>query len=230
MRENVENHIERCGPCAEVNDPSTLPGAPLINMKSGHPLQRVAIDIVGPIPRSSSGHEWLLVVSDHFTKFVQAFPMRNTSAVTLAKKVMDEYICRFGYLESLHSDQEANVDGAVFKGPCDLIDAAKTGTTPYHPQGNGQVERLNKSLVKIPCKFSSSPGLGRLCAESGSCLQHHESTRFTPYLLMFAREAVLPLDAFLKLETSSSQGQAQTYPDYVVQHKQQQDDRRQSRY
>ena len=89
MREDVENHIRRCGPCAQCK----LPRAPLINIKSGHPLQRVAIDIVGPTPRSSLGHEWLLVVSDHFTKFAQAFPVRNTSAVTLAKKVMDEYIC-----------------------------------------------------------------------------------------------------------------------------------------
>ena len=101
MHEDVENHIRRCGPCVQVNDPSKLPRAPLINIKSGHPLQRVAIDIVGPTPRSSLGHEWLLVVSDHFTKFAQAFPVRNTSAVTLAKKVMDEYICRFGCFESL---------------------------------------------------------------------------------------------------------------------------------
>ena len=62
------------------------------------------------MPRSSSGHEWLLVVSDHFTKFVQAFPVRNTSAEMLARKVMDEYICRFGCFENLHSDQGANVD------------------------------------------------------------------------------------------------------------------------
>ena len=62
---------------------------------------------------------------------------------------MDEYICRFGCFESLQSDQGANVDEAVFNGLCDLIDAAKTRTTPYHPQGDGQVERLNKSLVKM---------------------------------------------------------------------------------
>ena len=91
MREDVETHIRRCGPCAQVNDPSKLPRAPLINIKSGHPLQRVAIDIVGPTPRSSLGHEWLLVVSDHFTKFAQAFRLRNTSAVTLAKK-MSTYV------------------------------------------------------------------------------------------------------------------------------------------
>ena len=155
LREDVENHIRRCRPCAEVNDPPKLAKAPLINVKSGHRLQRVAIDIVRPTPRSSSGHEWLLVVSDHFTNFAQAFPARNTSAETLAKKVMDEYICRFGCFESLLSDQGANVDGAVFQGLCDLIEAAKTRTTPYHPQGDGQVERLNKSLGKILSKLIS---------------------------------------------------------------------------
>ena len=67
-------------------------------IKSGHPLQRVAINIVGPTPRSSSGNECLLVVSDHFSKFAQVFPVRNTSAVTLAKKVMDEYIYQFWVL------------------------------------------------------------------------------------------------------------------------------------
>ena len=55
----------------------------------------------------------------------------------------------------LHSDQIACVDGAVFRGLCDLIDAAKTRTTPYHAEGDGQVERLNKSLVKILCKLIS---------------------------------------------------------------------------
>ena len=62
-------HVRRCVPCAAVNDPCKLPKAPLINIEVGHPLKRVAIDVVRPTPRSISGHEWLLVVSDHFTKF-----------------------------------------------------------------------------------------------------------------------------------------------------------------
>ena len=69
LGEDVENHIRRCDPCAEVNDLSKQPKVPLINVKAGHPLQRVAIVIVGPTPMSTSGHEWLPVVSDHFTKF-----------------------------------------------------------------------------------------------------------------------------------------------------------------
>ena len=78
VREDVENHVRICVAYVEVNDPPKLPRAPLINVKAGHPLQRVAIDIIGPMPKSSSGHEWLLVVSHHFTKFTQAFPLRNT--------------------------------------------------------------------------------------------------------------------------------------------------------
>ena len=210
MREDVENHIRRCGPCAQVNDASKLPRAPLINIKSGHPLQRVAIDIVAPTPRSSLGHEWLLVVSDHFSKFAQAFPVRNTSAVTLAKKVMNEYICRFGCFDSLHSDH---------------VDAAKTRTTPYHPQGDGQVERLNKSLVKILCKLISDHRRDWADFVPKAVLAYnssvHESTGFTPYRLMFGREAILPLDAVLKLETSPPQRGVQSYPDYVVQQKKQ---------
>ena len=220
MREDVENHIRKSGPCAEVNDPSKLPRAPLINIKSGHPLQRVAIDIVGLTTKSSLGHEWLLVVSDRFAKFAQAFPLRNTSAVTLAKKVMDEYICRFGCFESLHSDQGANVDGAVFKGLCDLIDAAKTRTTPYHPQGDGQVERLKKSLVKILCKLISDHRRDWADFVPKAVLAYntsvHESTGFTPYRLMFGREA----QTSVILVTVGKRG-GQSYPDYVVQQKKQ---------
>ena len=62
---------------------------------------------------------------------------------------MDEYICRFGCFESLHSDQGSSVDSVELRGLCDVIEAAKTPTTPHHPQGEGQVERLSKSLVKI---------------------------------------------------------------------------------
>ena len=117
------------------------------------------------------------------------------------------------------------MDGAVFKGLCDLVDAAKTRTTPYHPQGDGQVERLNKSLVKILCKLISDHRRDWTDFVPKVVLAYntsvHESTGFTPYRLMFGREAILPLDAVLKLETSPPQGGGQSYPDYVVQQKKQ---------
>ena len=207
-------------PCAEVNNPSKLPKVPLINIKAGHPPQRVTIDIVGPTPRSASGREWLLVVSNHFTKFTQAFPVKNTSAVTLAKKVMNEYIRRFGCFGGLHSDHGANVDGAVFKELCDLIEAAKTRRMPCPSPMDGQVERLNKSLVKILSKLISDHRRDWADFVPKTVLAYntsvHKLTGFTPYRLMFGREAILPLDAILRFETTPSQWLAQTFPDFVV--------------
>ena len=148
--------------------------------------------------------------------------MRNTSAVTLAKKVIDQYICRFGWFEGFHSDQGANVDGAGFKGLRDLIDAAKTRTTPYQ---DGQVERLKKSLVKILSKLISDHRRDWEDFVPKAVLAYntsvHEWTRFTPYRLMFGRDAILPLDALLRFKTTPCQGSAQTYPDYDMEQKQQ---------
>ena len=85
------------------------------------------------------------------------------------------------------------------------------------------MKRLNKSLVKILCKLISDYRRDWADFLPKAVLAYntsvHESTGFTPYLLMFRREAILPLDATLRLETAPSQGSAQTYPDYVFRKK-----------
>ena len=105
------------------------------------------------------------------------------------------------------------MDGAVFRGLCYLIDPAKTTTTPYHAEGDGQVERLNKSLVKILCKLISDHRRDWADFLPKAVLAYntivHESTGFTPYHLMFGSEAILPLDAILRFETAPSQGSTQ---------------------
>ena len=102
------------------------------------------------------------------------------------------------------------MDGAVFRGLCKLIDAEKTRTTPYHPQGDRQVERLNKSLVKILSKLISDHRCDWLHFVPKAVLAYNtsvrESTLLTPYRLMFGREAILPSDAILRFETAPPQG------------------------
>ena len=85
------------------------------------------------------------------------------------------------------------------------------------------MKRLNKSLLKILCKLISdyrrewADFLPKAVLAYNTSV--HESTGFTPYLLMFRREAILPLDAILRFETAPSQGSGQTYPDYVFRKK-----------
>ena len=62
----------------------------------GAPLERVAIDIMGPLPKSNKGNFYILVMGDYFTKWVDAVPIRNQKATTVAQKLVDRLVSIFG--------------------------------------------------------------------------------------------------------------------------------------
>ena len=66
-------------------------------------MQIIAIDIVGPLPESNAGNSYILVVGDYFTHWMEAFPIPNQEAMTVARTLVDKYFCRFGIPEQLHS-------------------------------------------------------------------------------------------------------------------------------
>ena len=69
------------------------------------PMQRVAMDILGPLPETLRGNKHILVVGEYFTKWKEAFPLKDSEALTIAKVFVNEFVCRFGVLDSLHTDQ-----------------------------------------------------------------------------------------------------------------------------
>ena len=68
-------------------------------------MQVVAVDIMGPLPETDDGNKYVLVVVDYFTRWTEAYGIRNQEAATVAKKLVDEVFCRFSPPEQLHSDQ-----------------------------------------------------------------------------------------------------------------------------
>ena len=112
----------------------------------GAPLERVAIDILGPLPLSRQGNKYLLIVQDYFTKWVEAYPLPNQEAVTVAEVLVQQFVAGFGVPLFLHSDQGRNFESTVFAEMCSLLGIHKTHTTPYHPQSDGMVERFNRTL------------------------------------------------------------------------------------
>ena len=80
---------------------------------------------------------------------MEAFPMPNQEASTVATKLVDEVFCRFIMPEQLHSDQGRQFESKVIEAICKILHIRKTRTTPYHPQSDGQVERLNRTLLAI---------------------------------------------------------------------------------
>ena len=67
-------------------------------------MQIVAVDLLGPFPESQAGNTYILVASDYFTRWVEAYPVPNQEATTVAKKLIDEFFFRFSPPEQLHSD------------------------------------------------------------------------------------------------------------------------------
>ena len=110
--------------------------APMGIVRSGYPMERIGIDILGELPLTGNGNKYILVISDYFTIWTEALPMPNIEACTVANLLVNEVLTRFGIPRKIHSDQGRQFESNLFQEMCRLLDIGKTRTTPYHPQSN----------------------------------------------------------------------------------------------
>lgn len=121
----------------------------------GAPFERIALDVVGPLPKSNSGNKYMLVVADYFTKWPKVIPMPNQQAETVAKALLTHVISRHGVPLEIYSDQGRNFGSKIYQDLMLLLGIRKTRTTPLHPQSDGMVEHLNRTLLQYLSMFVS---------------------------------------------------------------------------
>uniref|UniRef100_A0A8C5PYK8 Gypsy retrotransposon integrase-like protein 1 n=1 Tax=Leptobrachium leishanense TaxID=445787 RepID=A0A8C5PYK8_9ANUR len=196
MRECVEHYVKTCRRCIQRK---TLPvrAAPMGHLKSTGPLDLVCMDYLC-IENDTTGIGNVLVVTDHFTRYAQAFPTKDQKAVTVAKVLWQKYFMHYGLPNRIHSDQGRDFESKLIKELLDMLQVQKSRTTPYHPEGDAQPARFNRTLLdmlgtlKTVEKRSWSKHVETM-VHAYNCTRN-ESTGFSPYLLMFGREARLPID------------------------------------
>ncbi|GFS72214.1 retrovirus-related Pol polyprotein from transposon 412 [Trichonephila clavipes] len=137
VRADVEQWCKSCDACSARKGPKIRSRGKLHRYNVGAPFERIAFDILGPLPRTASGNKYLLVVMDYFTKWPEVYPIPDQEAPTVAEAVVQHWISRYGVPLQLHSDQGRNFVSAVLKGVCELLGIDKTKTTPLHPQSDG---------------------------------------------------------------------------------------------
>ncbi|CAF2063099.1 unnamed protein product [Rotaria magnacalcarata] len=176
MKHSVIDHIKFCIVCQAYNTSrQKRPGFlhPVRPPDGANEL--LGIDFCGSFPPTPTDNRYVLCLTDYYTKFVTTIPLSTCSAQVTAEAIFKEHICRFGLLGYHY----------IF-------------CTPYHPQSNGQVERLNSTFVTQLAKLTDQ--------EHNNWDEHlypivfayntgmHSTTNFTPFELTFGRPANLPTD------------------------------------
>ena len=208
---DIDDKVRHCGRCVRQKT-RAVPAAELVNITSSAPMELVCIDYLS-LEMSKGRYENILVISDHFTRYAMAVPTRNQTARTTAKVLFDNFFAHYGFPAKLHSDKAQNFESRVIKHLCKVAGIKKTRTTPYHPMGNGQVERFNQTLLQMlgtlePTQKSDWKSYVLPLVHAYNATRH-DTTGFLPFYLMFGRHPRLALDAFLGLEPSAESGRTQ---------------------
>lgn len=149
MHSDCKEYVRSCEVCNKNKKPNVRAKSQLGQYHSGVPLERIHMDILGPLPETKNGNKYILMIIDQFTKWIECFPLPNQKTERIAKSFVDNIICRLGCPLELHTDQGKNMDGTIMRQICELLQIAKTRTTPYHPASNGQVEDTIEHFYKL---------------------------------------------------------------------------------
>lgn len=213
MSKDVEDRVRNCSRCLHRKTTNTK--APLVSIKTVQPFELVCLDFL-TLEMAKGGFQYVLVITDHFTRYAQAIPTRNMSARTTAEALFNHFIVHYGFPLRIHSDQGANFEGRLIRELCTIAGLEKSRTSPYHAMGNGMCERFNQTLMNMLGTLESSQKhdwsthVGPLVHAYNA--SRHESTNYSPFYLMFGREPRLPIDVALGHEFHTD---GKTYSKFV---------------
>ncbi|CAC5367226.1 unnamed protein product [Mytilus coruscus] len=180
FKADILKWIQQCTMCTFRKQPPRRAKSKMKQYHIGAPMERVALDIIGPFPLSKKGNKYALIVSDYFTRWNEGYPMPDMETKTIIDNFANNFVCRFGVPIQIHTDQGRQFESVLFKELCTRICIDKTRTTPYRPQSDGSNQRdWDEQLPLAFMAYRSSV---------------YESTKFSPCKLMLGREIELPID------------------------------------
>ena len=167
-----------------------------------YPFAKLSMDISGPYPTSLSGNRYILSVVDHYTGWPEAFAIPDKSAQSVAHILVDEIFPRFGCPCEIITDNGTENENQVMKEVFAKLNIHHVTTSFYHPQSNAKVERFHRTLHDVLSKLlkddSTVWDLYLNQALVAIRFNHNDSSKFSPFFLMYNRDVVLPIDNILK--------------------------------
>jgi transposase InsO family protein len=183
--------VRRCPSCAALRlkrGPKRT--YPLTIFPPDRPLEFVALDVLGPLPKTSRGNQYVLCICDRFSKMSVAVAMPDQTASTVAREFVDRWVSLFGIPITVLTDNGPCFASKFFKVLTHILGVKHVFASAYRPSTNGQVERWNATLVDTLTHMTHEKdwdrSLGMACVAYNSSV--HSTTGYAPIELSSTRE------------------------------------------
>lgn len=199
MKTHVSRYIQRCHVCLGTKPLQQAPAGKMLSQQptATRPWQVISVDIVGPLPRSTSGYCYIFSVCDVFSKFCLFFPLRSATAASVVKWLEDHVLLVYGIPKKVIVDNGPQFRSHLFRSTLSGYGIELRYTANYHPQAN-PVERVHRVLKTILTSYvhQDHRHWEKFLAKAGCAIRSakHDVTGFTPNFIVFGREVQLPHD------------------------------------
>ncbi|XP_068208290.1 uncharacterized protein [Palaemon carinicauda] len=192
MKMDVKSFVERCHVCQVTGRPNEkIPPAPLVPIVvPSTPFDKIIIDCVGPLPKTSRRNEYILSVLCPTTRFPLAFPLKNISARNIIQQLIKVFTL-FGFPRELQCDRGTNFTSTLFQSALHQFNIFNVLSSAYHPQSNGALERVHQTLKNLLRRYGMETE--KEWDEDIDLLLYilrsvpNESTGVSPFEMMFGR-------------------------------------------
>ena len=201
MHSQIKDWCSTCEPCLKRKRDYGKNPAPLIPIPIGLAFDRVACDVLGPLPLTKSGNKYILIFADYRTKWVEGAALPSTEAALIAKQFFDLIISRHGCPHTLLSDRGQNFMSKLMHEIYMIMNVKKLNTSSYRPQTDGQVERFNATLAQSLTMYCNANQTDWDQYIQGVLFGYRTSsstaTNESPFFLLYGRHPRLPMDVRL---------------------------------
>ncbi|MCG8078877.1 MAG: DDE-type integrase/transposase/recombinase [Candidatus Thiodiazotropha taylori] len=163
---------------------------------------KIGLDLSGPYPTSLSGNRYIVGFIDLYSGYPEAFAVPDKSADNIAQLLIDEIFPRYGSVLEIVTDNGSENVNRVMRETLEALNINHVRTSIYHPQSNSKIEKFHATLHDILSKKLkddlSTWDLYLNQTLAAIRFNVNESTKFSPFFLLFNRDVVLPLDNILK--------------------------------
>ena len=198
LKKDAFELAKKCDKCQRFSHIPRQPPAPLCPILVARPFAKWGVDIIGKLPMASGQRVYAIVAIDYFTKWVEAEPLAKITEANTTNFMWRSIICRHGIPASIITDNGCQFDNKKVREICKQLKIIKTFSSPRHPQANGQVEAVNKT-IKETLKKKLEEKKGAWADELPLVLWAYRTTTRTatgetPFSLSYGVEAVIPVE------------------------------------